>query len=356
MNRENRYCVIIAGGVGSRIWPMSRKRLPKQFLDVLGCGSSMLRETFNRYSSMVNQENIIVVTNYRYRDLVLEQLPELKGEQVLCEPIGRNTAPAIAYAVYRLAKINENAQIIVTPADHYVGDERSLRSAVEESLIFAEQRNALVTMGVRPTHPETAYGYIQKSNEERISPVKCFSEKPDIDLARTLMQCGEFLWNTGIFIASVKHFKASFGRHLPELDALFSSINGSLATPFEEEAIEAIYSESQAISIENGLIERDEDIYVYAGEFAWSDVGTWESVHLHSNRDESNNTAPQNTLLHNTDNSIISIPKGKIAVIRGLSNYIVVDSDNILLICPRSEEASIKSFADEVRFIRDSNK
>lgn len=314
----------------------------------------MLRQTFDRYSPMVRVENFIVVTNDRYRDLVLEQIPELSEEQVLCEPLARNTAPAIAYAVYRLAKIDSIAQIIVTPADHYVGDAQRLQSAVEESLQFAHQHNKLVTVGVRPTHPETAYGYIQMGSGDRISPVKCFSEKPDIELAQTFLQCGEFLWNTGIFISTAKHFIESFKAYMPELDSLFSSVKQSLATPLEQAAIEAIYSECQATSIEHGVVERADDIYVRVGEFAWSDVGTWESVHQHSNRDQKENTAPQNALLSDTDNSIISIPKGKIAVIRGLSNYVVVDSGDVLLICPRSEESAIKNFADEVRFARDS--
>lgn len=234
----NRYCIIMAGGVGTRFWPLSRQNKPKQFLDIMGTGKSFLRHTFERFAPLVPDENFIVVTNRRYKELIRNILPEIREEQILCEPIGRNTAPAIAYAAYWLRKHDPEAQMIVTPADHWVVDEEGFRSIIGECLDFVTGHDALMTVGIRPTRPETGYGYIQASADETICPVKSFTEKPNLELAQTFVQCGEFFWNSGIFVWKVRDIVRAFAQYLPEHHALFSSVEAAFGTPQEDEAVE----------------------------------------------------------------------------------------------------------------------
>lgn len=348
---SNTYCVIMAGGIGTRFWPMSRQVKPKQFLDILGTGKSFIRSTFERFAAIVPAENFLVVTNRRYRDLVLEHIPELQPRQVLCEPIGRNTAPCIAYAAYTLRKINPEAEMIVTPADHLILNETDFHAIIRECLEFADRHDALMTVGIKPSRPDTGYGYIQKSNNDVISRVKCFTEKPNLELAQTFVQCGEFFWNAGIFIWKVSSIIEAFCRHLPEHHALFSAIMEDLGTDREEAAIEQVFSECRAISIDYGIMEKADNVYVRCGEFGWSDVGTWGSVYQHSRKDRYANAVPEEgCYLYDTRSSIVSLPKDKIAVISGLKEYIVVDTDDVLMVCPRSEEQNIKKFIDEVKF------
>ncbi len=347
---SRKYCVIMAGGVGSRFWPKSRASMPKQFLDVLGTGKSFIRHTYERFLPLVPSENFLVVTNQRYRDLVLEHIPELKPSQVLCEPIGRNTAACIAYASYSLFQSDPDAEMIVTPSDHYISDEEMFRTIITRCVDFVSENNNLMTVGIQPTRPETGYGYIQASDPTTISRVKCFTEKPILEMAQTFIQCGEFLWNSGIFIWSVRDIVEAFRRYLPEHHALFSSIMGSYGTPDEASAISRVFSECRSISIDYGVMEKAENVYVCVGEFGWSDVGTWGSIYQHSRKDKYGNANNENAILYETRNSIISLPKGKIAVVSGLKDYIVVDTEDALMICPRSEEQNIKNFIDEVKF------
>ena len=348
---KNTYCVIMAGGVGARFWPKSRKTMPKQFLDILGTGKSFIRSTFERFLPIVPKENFLVVTNQSYKELVLEHLPELTDKQVLCEPIGRNTAPCIAYAAYSLLKQDPNARMIVTPSDHLVLNESDFHSIINECLEFATAEGALMTVGIQPTRPETGYGYIQKSNNERISRVKCFTEKPNLELAQTFVECGEFFWNSGIFIWSVKAIVEAFQHHLPEHHALFSSILNDYGTEREKTAIEQVFSECKAISIDYGVMEKADNVYVRCGDFGWSDVGTWGSVYQLSEKDKHENAVvAEACYTYSTERTFISLPKGKIAVVNGLKDYIIVDTPDALLICPRSEEQSIKNFIDDVRF------
>ena len=348
---KNTYCVIMAGGVGARFWPQSRKTKPKQFLDILGTGKSFIRSTFERFLPLVPAENFLVVTNRNYKELVLEHLPELKENQVLCEPIGRNTAPCIAYAAYSLLKRDPEANMIVTPSDHLVLNEIDFHAIVKESLEFAVENGALMTIGIEPNRPETGYGYIQKSNGDVISRVKCFTEKPNLELAQAFVDCGEFFWNSGIFIWSVKAIVEAFKIHLPEHHALFSSKLDDYGTERETAAIEEVFSECKAISIDYGVMEKAENVYVRCGEFGWSDVGTWGSVYQLSEKDKNENAVvAEACYTYSTERTFISLPKGKIAVVNGLSDYIVVDTPDALLICPRSEEQSIKNFIDDVHF------
>ena len=348
---KNTYCVIMAGGVGARFWPQSRKTKPKQFLDILGTGKSFIRSTFERFLPLVPAENFLVVTNRNYKELVLEHLPELKENQVLCEPIGRNTAPCIAYAAYSLLKRDPEANMIVTPSDHLVLNESDFHTIIRGCLEFSSREGALMTVGIQPSRPETGYGYIQKSNSDIISRVKCFTEKPNLELAQAFVDCGEFFWNSGIFIWSVKAIVEAFEIYLPEHHALFSSKLDDYGTERETAAIEEVFSECKAISIDYGVMEKAENVYVRCGEFGWSDVGTWGSVYQLSEKDKNENAVvAEACYTYSTERTFISLPKGKIAVVNGLSDYIVVDTPDALLICPRSEEQSIKNFIDDVHF------
>ncbi len=354
MNHSEKYCIIMAGGIGSRFWPKSRQNRPKQFLDILGTGKSFIRQTYERFAKIVPPENFMVVTNRKYRSLVLEHLPELDERQVLCEPVGRNTAPCIAYAAYLLAGKDPDAQMIVTPSDHLILNEEDFRTAMGECLDFAATHDALMTVGIKPTRPDTGYGYIQVSDANPISKVKCFTEKPDLELAQTFLQCGEFFWNSGIFIWKVRTIIEAFSKYLPEHHALFKAVQQAAGTDAEQQAVEKAFAECRAISIDYGVMEKasnDGNVYVRCSEFGWSDVGTWGSVYQHSHKDRYANAAPpEGCYLYDTRSSIVSLPKGKIAVIGGLKEYIVVDTDDVLMICPRSDEQNIKKFIDDVKF------
>ena len=349
---SNRYCVIMAGGVGTRFWPLSRQNKPKQFLDIMGTGKSFLRHTYERFAPLVPDENFIVVTNRRYKDLILDNIPEIKAGQILCEPIGRNTAPAIAYAAYWLRSRDPEAEMIVTPADHWVVDEPAFRSIIEECLDFVSTHPALMTVGIRATRPETGYGYIQVSDDATISPVKCFTEKPNLELARTFVQCGEFFWNSGIFIWRVEEIIAAFAKYLPEHHALFSSAESAFGTDREAEAVERVFSCSHPISIDYGIMEKADNVYVRANaDVGWSDVGTWGSLYQLTRKDRyANAKSSGKCYTYDTRSCIISLPPEKLAVVSGLKEYIVVDTEDVLLICPRSEEQNIKKYIDEVKF------
>ncbi len=348
---SSRFCVIMAGGIGTRFWPMSRQSRPKQFLDILGTGRSFLRHTYERFAKIIPNENFIVVTNQRYKSLVLEHIPEIAESQVLCEPIGRNTAPCIAYAAYTLAKRNPDAEMIVTPADHLILNTDEFLTIVDDCSKFIQEKDALMTIGITPSRPETGYGYIQRSSADRISRVKCFTEKPCLELAQAFLECGEFLWNSGIFIWKLRDIIRAFEQHLPDHNALFSSIVDELGTEREAEAIERVFSECKAISIDYGIMEKADNVYVRCGDFGWSDVGTWGSVYQQSRKDGfANALSHEQIKTYDTRNSLIYLPKDKVAVVSGLKDYIVVDTEDVLMICPKSDEHSIKSFIEDIKY------
>lgn len=347
---SNRYCVIMAGGIGSRFWPKSRQNKPKQFLDILGTGKSFLRHTFERLEPLVGASKILIITNQGYKDMVMEHIPEIGEDQIFCEPIGRNTAPCIAYAAYYLAKKDPSAQMIIAPSDHYISDENIFRSTLLKCLDFSAQRDVLMTIGIKPSRPECGYGYIQVSSADEVNKVKCFVEKPNLEMAQLFVESGEFVWNSGIFIWDVKSIISAFAQHLPEYHSLFSSINDHYATPKQEEAIDSIFSLCKSISIDYGVMEKADNVYVVVGEFGWSDIGTWGSLFEHVELDDNGNIAPQNSYLYSTSNSVISVSESKVAVISGLKEYIVVDSEDVLMICPRSEEQNIKNFIDDIKY------
>ncbi|MBQ9137324.1 MAG: mannose-1-phosphate guanylyltransferase [Alistipes sp.] len=341
----------MAGGVGTRFWPKSRKSMPKQFLDILGTGKSFIRMTFERFARTIPAQNFIVVTNRHYRDLVLEHLPELSAEQVLCEPVGRNTAPCICYAASYLRSKCSDSLMVVTPSDHYVANEEEFSSTLQSCVDFASQNPALMTIGINPTRPETGYGYIQRSNNENISPVKCFTEKPNLEVAQAFIRSGEFLWNSGIFVWKTQTILSAIEQHLPDMYQLFSSISDHYGKESEAAAIAEVFSQCRAISIDYGVMECADNVYVRSGDFGWSDIGTWGSLYQHSRKDKYANVKPsEGCYAYDTRNTIISLPKGKVAVVSGLRDYIVVDTDDVLMICPRSDEQNIKKYIDEVKF------
>lgn len=348
---NNVYCVIMAGGVGTRFWPKSRKSKPKQFLDIFGTGKSFIRLTYERFADRVPAENFIVVTNISYKHLVQEHLPEIREDQILCEPIGRNTAPCICYAAYSLLKRNPEAKMIVTPSDHVILNQPAFGEIIDELLEFIDSNDVLMTVGITPNRPETGYGYIQKSDSQTISRVKCFTEKPNLELAEVFVQSGEFFWNSGIFVWKVRDIVAAVEHWLPDHHALFSSIVGDLGTPSETAAVERVFAQCRPVSIDYGVMEKADNVYVRCGDFGWSDVGTWGSIYQLSPKDENDNAKPEKSCFtFDTHNSIVSLPKDKVAVISGLDDYIVVDTEDVLMICPRNEEQSIRKYIDEVKY------
>lgn len=354
MNNNKNYCVIMAGGIGARFWPLSKSSTPKQFLDILGTGRSFIRSTFDRFSHIVPAENFLVVTSAAYKDLVLEHLPELAADQVLCEPLRRNTAPCIAYATYRIAARCADANIVVTPADHLVLDTREFERVVSEGLRFVDHEDRLLTIGIAPSRPETGYGYIQHSTQkaaEGIFEVKTFTEKPNLELAEAFLKSGDFLWNSGIFIWSVQSIIRAFEHHLPQLAANFERGNSCYGTPDEQEFIDNLYPECENISIDYGVMEKAENVYVASGDFGWSDIGTWGSLYQNAIKDERQNAITSgNVLTYNTSRSIISVSKDKVAVIEGLDEYLVVEKDNVLIITKLANEQNIRNYVDDVKY------
>ena len=344
----------MAGGIGSRFWPISRHAKPKQFLDILGTGRTFLRATYERFLPLVATEKFLVVTNSIYKDLVLEQIPELDESQVLCEPIGRNTAPCVAYAAFRIAAANPGADMIVTPADHLILDERGFRDIVDKGLAATTDNSQMMTIGIKPTGPNTGYGYIQLEDDTvkpgNITSVKTFTEKPDLELAKAFVASGEFLWNSGIFLFNVRTFMQALEDHLPEMYGLFDSIGPHYGTPDEYEHIQKIYPECRPVSIDIGIMEKAGNVCVCCGDFGWSDIGTWGSLYNHSAKDDCGNVAPYNSLLADTHGCIVKMPGDRVAVIAGLRDYIVVESGNVLMICPRDQEQDVKRYIEDLKF------
>ncbi len=351
---NNKYCVIMAGGIGSRFWPISRSTHPKQFLDILGTGKTFLRSTFERFSHVVPTENFLVVTNAVYKDLVLDQLPELQESQVLAEPLGRNTAPCITYAAFRLRAVNPDAVMIVTPSDHLIINELDFVHVIDESAEFVRDHDVMMTIGIRPDHPNTGYGYIQVEPTgpalSKFNKVKTFTEKPNAEMAKVFVDSGEFFWNAGIFIWRPNTILEAVERFLPDTYQLFDSISAHYGQPDEDEYIQRIYPECRGISIDFGVMEKAENVYVRCSDFGWSDIGTWNSLYHYSPKDENGNVVPHNSALYDTHGCIIKVPDGKMTVIEGLDDYIVVDKENVLMICPRENEQKVKKYIEDIKF------
>ena len=352
---ENNYCVIMAGGIGSRFWPMSRNNYPKQFIDILGTGKTLIRQTFERFLKICPLENIFIVTNESYLEHVYRLIPELKKEQVLAEPLRRNTAPCVAYATFKISSLNPNANIVVAPSDHVIKDEQGFQDAIVKALEFTAKNDSLLTLGIHPSRPDTGYGYIQFKDDGRdekfkISKVKTFTEKPNLEMAKFFLKSGEFLWNSGIFVWKLKTILKAFEDFLPEMNALFKEGRDSYNTINEGEQVRKAYTHCTNISIDYGIMEKAKNVFVMSAEFGWSDLGTWKSLYENLSHDKNENAVVGNhVMLDNTSNCIINFPKDKLAVILGLDNYIVVESDNVLLICPKDDEQQVRNLVNDVK-------
>lgn len=346
----NRYCVIMAGGIGSRFWPLSKNNYPKQFLDILGTGKSFIRATFERFLPLVPAENFIVVTNAAYKGLVLQQIPELKEENVLCEPMRRNTAPCIAYAVYHILSQCPEASIAVTPADHLVTNEPEFHRIIGAGLDFVEQhRDALMTIGIKPSRPETGYGYIEVNEiKEAIVPVKSFKEKPDLATAKQFLADGRFFWNSGIFLWTTDAIMSAFRQYLPDLVHLFDEGKGKFGTPQEQAFINAQFEHCENISIDYGVMERSRSRYTVAADFGWSDIGTWGSLYTHAAHDEAQNAVNGRAVLVDTANSVVNIEDGYEAIVQGLDHCLVALRDHSLLVCRLDDEQQIKHWVEKL--------
>ena len=349
--KENNYCVIMAGGVGSRFWPFSRNEKPKQFLDFFGAGRSLLQMTIDRFRPLVPVENILIVTNVIYRDQVLEQIPDLQSSQVLCEPARRNTAPCIAYAMARIRAMakDENANVVVAASDHLILQEDNFRDTIVKCFDFIEDNAALVTLGMKPTRPETGYGYIQMGDvvqgEDVMYKVKAFTEKPNLELAKIFVESGDFLWNSGIFIWNLRTIEAALEEHMPELAQKFRQGADKMGTSAEDVFIQEMFPTCPSISIDYGVMEHAQNVYVMPSDFGWSDLGTWGSLYELSEKDDAKNVSlHSDATFYDSHGNIVTLPKGHLAVIQGLENCIVAEANGVLLICKREDEQQIRQF------------
>jgi mannose-1-phosphate guanylyltransferase len=352
---DNRYVIIMAGGVGSRFWPLSRKDKPKQFLDILGTGETLIQQTYRRFRSVCCEENIFVVTSAEHKDIAIEQL-KINPDNVLAEPFRRNTAPCLAYGTFRILKENPDAVIVVTPSDHLILKEEKFCEIIRESMDFAENNDALLTLGIKPDRPETGYGYIQSDTKKPVKgsdnllKVKTFTEKPDIELARKFIQSGDFYWNSGIFIWNIKSIMAAFEKYLPDMFSAFDDGRKLFGTRQEKSFIGHTYTECRSISIDYGIMEKANNVYVMCTDIGWSDLGTWSSLYEHSEIDKNGNCIVGGNLYsYNNQGTIFNISKDKVAVVQGLKDYIVVDSGDVLLIVHKSEEQNIKNYLEDVK-------
>lgn len=354
VEKNNLYCIVMAGGIGSRFWPLSRASRPKQFIDILGTGKSLLQQTFDRMTKICPPENILVVTSTIYRNLVLEQLPRINPEQVLLEPMRRNTAPCIAYATYKIHQKNPNAIAIVAPSDHLILNEDKFIETINEATKFASANNALLTLGIKPSRPETGYGYIQIDKPVKeystLHKVKTFTEKPNLELAKVFMESGEFFWNSGLFVWNLQSIENAFESYLPEVNSIFKDATSSFGTKEETSTVEKTYSECRNISIDYGIMEKADNVYVVCSEFGWSDLGTWGSLYTHVPHNSNGNAGlSKNIKFYQTENTIVSAKNDKLVVVHGLNDYIVVDTDDVLLICKMQDEQQIKNFVNEIQ-------
>ncbi|WP_295655430.1 mannose-1-phosphate guanylyltransferase [uncultured Mucilaginibacter sp.] len=353
MNRNN-YAIIMAGGIGSRFWPISRTSHPKQFIDILGTGKTLIQQTYERLLKICPKENIFVVTNEIYTDLVKTQIPDMADGQILTEPVMRNTAPCIAYGCFKIESLNPNAAIVIAPSDHLILDEAAFVATIEKSLTAATQHSCLVTLGIKPSRPDTGYGYIQYTDKilnNEFHKVKTFTEKPTLEIAKTFIQSGDFLWNAGIFVWSVKAILASFKKYLPEINDIFDEAKPVYNTDKEKGYIHNAYQQCTNISIDYGIMEKADNVYVIPSEFGWSDLGTWASIYQLAEKDDAGNALiPSDKIItYDSSNNMVSVPEGKLVIIKGLHDFIVVESNNTLMISPRSEEQGVKQIVADVK-------
>lgn len=361
---NNTYVAIMAGGIGSRFWPASRTARPKQFLDILGVGKSLIRLTFERFLNVCPASNIFIVTNELYKDLVKEHLPELTDNQILCEPSRNNTGPCVAYTAFKLQALNPDANFIIAPSDHIVLKEKVFTDALQKALHYTANNNALLTLGIRPSRPDTGYGYINyrqtfvetphpNDNIGGVHKVIKFTEKPDLDTAKTFVNSGDYLWNAGIFIWKAENILAAFDKYANGIYTILEKGQACYNTPGEQDFINEHYPNTPSISVDYAIMENAENIYTIPVDFGWSDLGTWASLHAEGDKDESGNLIQaDNVFLDDVTNCLVRMPQDKLVVLRDLDNYIIVDEGDVLLIYPKSKEQEIKVLTKDIQEVK----
>lgn len=352
MNKHH-YVAIMAGGIGSRFWPMSRTNYPKQFLDILNTGKTLIQATYDRFASFIPEENIYVVTSNEYINIVKKQLPQIPLQNILGEPSRKNTAPCIAYISFKLMERDPQASLIVAPSDHLILDTIAFKKVSLEALAFVNKHNAFITLGIKPTYPNTGYGYIQYEQHavtDNVFKVKTFTEKPNLDLAKTFLASGEFLWNAGIFVWQVKNIISAFEKYMPEMYDVFAAEKANFNNPEENKAIQRIYPQCTNISIDFGIMEKADNVYVIPSSFGWSDLGTWNSAYENLEKDYLGNAvAGENVIVFDAHRNMVHNNNDKLVVLQGLEDYIVVDTNDVLLICKKEKEQEIKEYVAEVK-------
>jgi mannose-1-phosphate guanylyltransferase len=344
------YVVLMAGGVGVRFWPYSRNSRPKQFLDVLGTGRTLLQSTYDRFLPLCPKENILVVTHEEHAALVREQLPDLNPEQILREPMRKNTAPCITYASYKIRQLNKQAVMVVTPSDQLVLKEKEFQEVILKAVGQANKQDKLITLGIKPTRPETGYGYIQYLEQKGfIKKVKTFTEKPALSIAKKFLDSGDFVWNAGIFIWGVQAIIDALQQHQTELTDVFEDIESEMGTPTEAKAIEQAYGQCKNISIDYAVMEKADNVYVCLGNFSWSDLGSWSSIHEISDKDKDNNVVQANAMVYETRNTIIKGSKDKLIVVQGLNGYLVGEFGNVVIVCEKDKEEQFRKFVNDAK-------
>ena len=354
---KNHYVAIMAGGIGTRFWPKSRASYPKQFLDILGTGKTLIQSTFSRYSKIVPVENIYVITSEEYVDIVKKQVPEMVAENIVAEPFRKNTAPCIAYIAFKIHEKNPESVMIAAPADNMILEEEKFSEVMAKALGFVEHVSALITIGIMPTHPNTGYGYIQHSSAEAapgIYKVKTFTEKPNLELAKKFIESGDFLWNSGIFTWKSKTILDAFEKLLPEIHELFVADKEKLNTEHESEIIEDIYAKCFNISIDFGVMEKASNVYIIPASFYWSDLGTWNSAYANMEKDYFENAVVgSEVMVYDTQKCMIHVPQKKLVLLQGLEDYIIVDTNDVLMICKKEKEQEIKEYVTEIKRNKD---
>ena len=357
MNNNN-YAVIMAGGIGSRFWPMSKIDFPKQFLDILGTGETLIQQTFSRLVKVCPIENIIIVTNKNYKDLCLQQLPDIIEKNILCEPAMRNTAPCVAYAAFKIQSNNPDANMIIAASDHIITKEDEFVRVMNDCLQITSENDVLLTIGITPSCPDTGYGYIQFINDsliknKKVKKVKTFTEKPNQELALSFLDSGDFLWNSGMFVWSAKSITLAYRKHLHDMYDIFEEGKAYYNTDKEEEYIDRLFPACKNISIDYGIMEKSDKVHVYPASFGWSDLGTWGSLYSHLDLDRKDNAVQGNkVMLYDSSNNIVNVPNNKLVVLQGLEGYIVVEGDGNLLICKKEDEQQIKQFVADVNKLK----
>ena len=354
MNKNN-YAVIMAGGIGSRFWPMSKSSFPKQFLDILGTGETLIQQTFNRLERICPPENILIVTNTNYKNLCLEQLPNVVESNILCEPAMRNTAPCVAYAAFKIQSMNEDANMIIAASDHIILKEDEFVRVTNDCLDIVAKNDVLLTLGITPSRPDTGYGYIQFSEDnlsgsKKARKVKTFIEKPNQELALNFLDSGDFLWNSGMFIWSAKSIALAYRKHLRDMHDIFDEGKQFYNTINEKEFIDRVFPACKNISIDYGIMEKSENVYVYPADFGWSDLGTWGSLYSHLELDEYKNTIQgNNVMMYDSTDNLVKVPDDKLVVLQGLQGYIVVENEGTILVCKKEDEQKIKQFVADLK-------